>query len=67
MYEGSFVNDKKHGRGVIRYSNGDVYEGGWVANKREGPAIYRYSDGSVYSGEVRQHPSSASSTAPESS
>ena len=28
-FEGYFLNDKKHGKGVYTYSNGYSYEGQW--------------------------------------
>ncbi len=34
IYEGEFLNDKKHGRGTINYANGDVYQGEWKNGKR---------------------------------
>ena len=27
IYEGEFKNGKKEGKGIVKYSNGDVYEG----------------------------------------
>ena len=31
-YEGSFVNDLKHGFGILKYENGDFYQGEWNKN-----------------------------------
>ena len=35
VYEGSWRNNKKHGKGIIRF-NGEVYEGDFVDDKRQG-------------------------------
>lgn len=31
-YIGDFINDLKHGLGVITYENGDEYNGEWLAD-----------------------------------
>ncbi len=35
-YEGCCIDDKKEGKGVFTYSNGDIYEGDWVSGQRNG-------------------------------
>ena len=29
IYEGNWVNDMKHGYGIMKYENGDIYKGEW--------------------------------------
>lgn len=36
VYEGDWVQGKKHGHGTYTTINGDKYEGGYVANKKSG-------------------------------
>ncbi len=52
-YEGEFKDDKKHGRGVYRYTSGAVYEGEFKDDKRHGRGVYRYASGDVYEGEFK--------------
>lgn len=50
-YEGEWKNDKRHGRGTYRYTNGDVYIGEWSADMRHGKGEYHYVDEDmVYTG-----------------
>ena len=46
-YEGSYVDGKRHGHWVLRYSNGSVYEGSYAAGKRHGLWVERYADDST--------------------
>ena len=50
-YVGSFVNDQKHGWGIMTCSDGNVYEGEFEHDKRHGRGVMVYSDGSKYVGE----------------
>eukprot|EP00741_Cyanophora_paradoxa_P020551 tig00000227_g19838.t1 len=50
-YEGDWVMDKMHGKGMFRYSSGAVYEGDWADNQYEGRGKYTWNDGSYYEGE----------------
>lgn len=43
IYVGNFKRGKKHGQGVMTYSNGDCYEGNWVEDCRDGIGEYRFS------------------------
>ena len=36
VYEGSWRNDKRDGRGLMKWSHGPVYEGGWRADLKHG-------------------------------
>ena len=41
-----------HGKGFIRWQNGDEYEGDFRNNTVTGKGIYRYANGGVYQGEM---------------
>ena len=32
MYDGTWFNDLRHGKGRQQYPNGDVYDGSWELN-----------------------------------
>ena len=36
VYEGECLGDKKNGKGVMKYANGDTYSGDWQNDKRHG-------------------------------
>ena len=40
LYEGDFVNKKAHGKGMMRWNQGDKYEGEWKDGLRHGRGIY---------------------------
>lgn len=44
-----------HGRGVFKFSNGDMYDGDWKDNYMHGRGIFKYADGSSYEGEWKDH------------
>ena len=50
MYEGGWLNNKKHGEGRKTWPNGDVYEGGWLNDKKHGEGRKTWHDGDVYAG-----------------
>ena len=53
-YEGEYnENGQLHGKGVCRYSSGDVYEGDFKNGVRDGIGTYRHKDGAVYTGEYK--------------
>ncbi len=49
LYEGEFMNGKKHGQGRYR-TNLYVYEGGWKNDKQHGQGTINHIDGDKYSG-----------------
>lgn len=52
LYEGDFRNDKRHGYGHIKWSDGSEYKGEFDSNeKRTNKGEMRWHDGSVYIGE----------------
>ena len=40
-----FKNDKKEGKGIFYFNDGERYEGDWRNNKREGKGIFYYNNG----------------------
>jgi hypothetical protein len=41
----------RHGKGEMRFANGDLYTGSWVDNRREGLGRQKFAaDGSVFDG-----------------
>eukprot|EP01038_Epipyxis_sp_PR26KG_P005293 gene5293-7355_t len=40
VYDGEFVENMRHGVGVMKYFNGDRYEGEWSHNKLDGFGVY---------------------------
>ena len=36
MYEGEWSNNKRHGKGVYKYPDGNTYEGDWEHGKKQG-------------------------------
>lgn len=40
QYKGEWANNKKNGKGTLKYPNGDKYEGEWLDNKRHGFGTY---------------------------
>lgn len=45
------MNDKRFGKGVCKYANGDVYEGDWDNDKKEGKGVLKLAEGQIYLGE----------------
>jgi hypothetical protein len=54
-YCGHYMDDMRHGHGVLKSENGSVYNGMWVRDKRHGRCIlfYNLDDESCYSGSYR--------------
>jgi len=50
VYEGNFVENEKHGYGIINYPDGRKYEGNWDRDKVSGKGKMYYSNGSIYEG-----------------
>ena len=49
-YIGDFKNGMKHGKGIIRYYNGDTFEGEFRDGKKNGKGAFTYSSGETSSG-----------------
>lgn len=50
IYEGEFYQGKCHGKGILRFSNGNKYLGDWSENYREGEGKLVFSEGHDYVG-----------------
>ena len=50
VYQGQFLNGKKHGIGRYFYKNGDIYEGYWEDDMRSGYGFIKYFNGDWYEG-----------------
>ena len=51
VYEGDFVEGKKHGYGVYRWGDGSVFEGWYIDDKKQGHGKYRTADNRMFEGE----------------
>lgn len=51
QYRGEFMNDKKCGYGVFRWSSGNYYKGNFKNDERDGYGEMHWNDGSVYKGQ----------------
>jgi hypothetical protein len=49
-YEGDIKHGKKHGKGVMKFRNGDIYTGSWENNMINGEGTMVYSNGEKYHG-----------------
>nr|XP_039274128.1 radial spoke head 10 homolog B-like [Styela clava] len=49
-YSGQWYLGKRHGRGIMNYSEQSWYEGDWVNNARHGFGVRRYRTGNVFEG-----------------
>jgi len=50
IYEGSWDQDKMHGKGRLTFSNGTSYEGEFQSNFYQGLGTYTWPDGAQYTG-----------------
>ena len=50
-YYGDFKNNKREGKGIMYYNNGDKYEGDWKNDYMKGKGIMHYNNGNKYEGE----------------
>jgi len=51
VYEGQFLNDKRHGRGKYTFQSGEVYDGEWRDGDRNGYGKCRWANGNSYEGD----------------
>ena len=51
IYEGKFINGKRHGFGKLTYPDGLEYEGDFIDNRQEGYGTYIFPDGRRYVGQ----------------
>ena len=52
-YIGELKNDKREGKGIMYYNNGERYEGEWKNDINEGKGIYYFKSGNRYEGEFK--------------
>ncbi len=52
IYQGEYLDNKKHGIGLYQWPDKTYYEGEWKNNQMTGYGMIYYSNGSLYSGEV---------------
>eukprot|EP01012_Entosiphon_sulcatum_P009591 TRINITY_DN15443_c0_g1_i1.p2 TRINITY_DN15443_c0_g1~~TRINITY_DN15443_c0_g1_i1.p2 ORF type:complete len:355 (+),score=80.24 TRINITY_DN15443_c0_g1_i1:103-1167(+) len=50
-FHGDYINNLRHGHGVMRNRDGSLYQGYWKDNKRHGEGMFFYLNGDVYSGQ----------------
>ncbi|KAL3667129.1 hypothetical protein V7S43_008068 [Phytophthora oleae] len=49
-YDGEWLRDQMHGKGVYAFATGANYDGGFQANNFHGVGSYRWTDGARYDG-----------------
>ena len=50
VYEGTYQENKRNGKGTMKYANGDVYTGLWLDDERNGEGNITYANGNTYQG-----------------
>lgn len=50
-YRGDYVNNLRHGKGVMKNKDGSVYKGDWKDGQRSGEGVFYYVNGDIYSGQ----------------
>ncbi|KAJ3373609.1 hypothetical protein GGF31_000452 [Allomyces arbusculus] len=50
-YEGDFVDNQRHGKGVFQYADGSIYVGDFAGNQKHGNALFRDRYGRIHEGE----------------
>ena len=55
IYRGELhtVTGKRHGKGIILYTNRRTFEGDWHEDRRDGRGYERFANGNVYQGEYK--------------
>ena len=49
-YRGGFLDGSRHGRGVLKWKNGDVFDGMWEHDKRKGEGTLTKANGETVKG-----------------
>ena len=49
-YEGDFKDNKRGGKGVYYFADGDKYDGDWKDDKKDGKGVFYFADGDKYEG-----------------
>ena len=50
VYEGTFVKNKAHGHGMIKWKDGRKYKGEWQESQMHGQGVYSWPNGKQYKG-----------------
>jgi hypothetical protein len=50
-YVGDWKRDLCNGKGVMRFTNGDIYDGWWKDDQIHGHGIYKWENGNIYDGQ----------------
>ena len=53
VFQGTIINNKREGKGFMRYNNGDTYDGEYKNDKKDGKGIYISIEGYKYEGEFK--------------
>ena len=53
VFKGTIINNKREGKGFMRYNNGDTYDGEYKNDKKDGKGIYISIEGYKYEGEFK--------------
>jgi hypothetical protein len=54
-YEGEWMGDKKHGRGIEHIEDGSVFEGNFANDQKSGNGVFKWATGEVFEGEFRDN------------
>ena len=54
-YKGELKNNKRDGKGIMIYNNGNKYEGEWKNDVKEGKFTVTYNSGNKYEGEFKDN------------
>jgi|GEM_PF-4907564 len=55
VYEGYFIQGKRHGQGTQTWPSGDKYTGAWKDHKKHGQGTYTWPNGNKYTGAWKDH------------
>ena len=50
VYTGSWLNDLRHGEGLLTTEEGTQYTGSWLDDKKHGDGHEKWTDGAFYKG-----------------
>lgn len=51
VYDGEFVNGKRHGKGKYKWADGAEYDGDWKDGNMDGKGRKKWADGNMYNGD----------------
>ena len=54
-YDGGFIMGRRHGQGIIKYTNGTSYNGEWDKDQMHGVGQYTLGESYYYQGEMRNN------------